>query len=360
VDKSQVVEGSEREARRLEALALAATAEMERRGPRASTGAASTAEWLSGRLGIRPAVAKGRVALGGWLDGDGTPCQAALASGQITSDHARVIHRALDQLPDEVDPETRVEAQEFLLDQAQHLDPAALARIGRHMQHRLDAHGGQQMAREEARQADRNEFTVAVDGRGVGWLSGRLDPVATGTLLAALDPLAAPQPASDGGYDMRSPALRRAEALMQLVERAMAIPEGESGALPGQAGVRPRLLVTVPLATLMTHLDTAAGVEPAATGWEQVIPARTAQRLSCDAEIVPVLIARSRAATGRPPGATCTTCNRSARVGAPPLITALCSAALTTGTSTPPAGPAGSSTVTSPGNLHPADRGRGR
>ena len=170
-------------------------------------------------------------------------------------------------------------------------DPLMLARLANRLRQRLDPDAGERLACEQDRWEDQNTFNVGLDRQGRGHLSGVLDPVATEQLLAALDPLSSPRPATaEGGYDTRSPGQRRAEALMVIVNTVLGLPQGTDGALPSQAGARPRMLVLVPYCTLAATLTHTAGTPPATTGHGHVLSARTAQQLSCTAEIVPVLL----------------------------------------------------------------------
>ena len=80
-------------------------------------------------------------------------------------------------------------------------------------------------------------------------LDGVLDPEGGATVLAALMPLAAP----GGADDDRTPAQRRADALVELARRAL-----DSAELPTTAGERPYLQIRVDLATLLAGTGTAA------------------------------------------------------------------------------------------------------
>lgn len=111
----------------------------------------------------------------------------------------------------------------------------------------------------------------------------RLDPEGAALLDAAIDPLARPRPdlGWDGGErrDPRSAPCRRADALLELVGRAMADPEGATRT------EKTTLVVTMSLASLLGHLE-GAGV---ATN-DAVLSAATVRRLACDAGIVPAVL----------------------------------------------------------------------
>jgi hypothetical protein len=110
-------------------------------------------------------------------------------------------------------------------------------------------------------------------------VDGLLDPEAGQTLLAALEPLARPAGAEDG----RSGWQRNADALAELARRSL-----EGGRLPRTGGVRPQLLVTVDLATLLGHHDSLGGE----LGWTGSVGAESCRRLACDADLTRVLVTR--------------------------------------------------------------------
>ncbi|WP_322781123.1 HNH endonuclease signature motif containing protein, partial [Frankia sp. Cas4] len=134
---------------------------------------------------------------------------------------------------------------------------------------------------------------------------GTLDAEAAAILRAALDPLTAPRPAggasnpdsagadnagSTGGTadsggggerDRRSPARRRADALIELITRAL-----HTDTLPTQGGYRPHVTVLAPLPALLGE----PGAPPADNGWGLPLPATVLARLLCDAELVRLLL----------------------------------------------------------------------
>jgi Domain of unknown function (DUF222)/HNH endonuclease len=109
-------------------------------------------------------------------------------------------------------------------------------------------------------------------------LQGLVDPEAGQTLVAALEPLARPASADDA----RSGSQRRADALVELARRQL-----EGGRLPQSGGVRPQLLVTVDLASLLG--PGGLGGE-AGGGWP--LDPETCQRLACDGAVTRVLVTR--------------------------------------------------------------------
>jgi hypothetical protein len=123
---------------------------------------------------------------------------------------------------------------------------------------------------------------VSATWEGMVALQGLVDPEAGQTLLAALEPLARPATADDA----RTGGQRRADALAELARRQL-----EGGRLPQAGGVRPQLLVTVDLASLLG--PGGLGGE-AGGGWP--LDPETCRRLACDGAVTRVLVTR------QPPG----------------------------------------------------------
>lgn len=81
------------------------------------------------------------------------------------------------------------------------------------------------------------------------------------------------------GRDPRQAATRRADALLELIDRAVANPEGVTRT------PRTQLVVTMTLEVLLGQLR-GAGV----TGNDEVLSAETARRLACEAGIIPTVL----------------------------------------------------------------------
>ena len=114
-------------------------------------------------------------------------------------------------------------------------------------------------------------------------VEGLLEPEAGQTLVAALAPLARPADAQD----TRSGSQRRADALTELARRSL-----EGGWLPQAGGVRPQLLVTVDLDSLLGHPG-AVGVGGEVGGAGPREP-EACRRLACDGALTRALVTRHR------------------------------------------------------------------
>jgi hypothetical protein len=106
-----------------------------------------------------------------------------------------------------------------------------------------------------------------------------LEPEAGQIVLAALEPLARPADAEDG----RSGGQRTADALAELARRQL-----EGGRLPQAGGVRPQLVVTVDLDSLVGRPGGVGG-DLGAVG---ALDPEGCRRLACDGAITRVLVTR--------------------------------------------------------------------
>ncbi|KRF25341.1 HNH endonuclease signature motif containing protein [Phycicoccus sp. Soil803] len=107
-----------------------------------------------------------------------------------------------------------------------------------------------------------------------------LDDEGAAIVDAAVDALAKPQKDPEtGDYDPRTPGARRADAMLDLVRRAVGAPEG----VPRQA--KTSLLVTIKLDELQ-QLSRGAGL----TIGGEPLPIETVRRLACDAQVIPAVL----------------------------------------------------------------------
>jgi hypothetical protein len=190
-----------------------------------------------------------------------------------------VIRDCIDRLPAAVDAETRERAEAELLEHAEEYDATVLARIGRHLHTVLDPDGPEEVERAETNAVDFRELFLTPLDNGTVRLRGMLDAEGGAALQAALGPLAAPRPTTAEGTDRRTPATRRADALLELVAQAVAAgPPASSGA------AAPTLTVTVSYEQLRDQL---CGV---LVDTETLVSPTTVRRLACDAGIVPAVL----------------------------------------------------------------------
>src|SRR5664279_3855941 len=241
----------------------------DRRGAAGVTGAVSTAAWLRQACRLSAGEASERVRTARVLADDLAASADALAGGVISYAHARVLASAAGELPAESLPTV----EPILVEAARHTDPAGLRALCTQVPTMLDPTGAEEAA---ALAHDRRHLSVSGTFAGTVVLDGVLDPEAGATVLAALMPLAAP----GGADDDRTPAQRRANALVELARRAL-----DGAALPSVGGERPHIQIRVDYATLLARTGTAT------LDWAGPLTAGAALRLACDATISPVLTA---------------------------------------------------------------------
>jgi hypothetical protein len=137
---------------------------------------------------------------------------------------------------------------------------------------------------DEGRQASRGLWFGQPSPTGMVTMRGVLDPEAAAVLKSAVDPLSRPCPTRDKRGrtiepDPRTPAKRRADALLEIVARGVAAADG----LP--VTDRAKLVVTVEHDVLAGRVS---GAGLAMSG--DVLSVSTVRRLACDAAIIPMLL----------------------------------------------------------------------
>ena len=313
------------------AAMVAVAAEAERRGEVAASPHASTSAWVHAHApGVLKAGA-GSIAKAAALTADPgrAPIREAVLSGRISPRVAVAVAREFDRMADRLVPGVEDAVYEGLIQMGQwegvkgvrQVRPALLARHGL----------GEELDRDQERAASKAHLSAPVRAEdGLFEYRMVLDPEAMAALEAALEPLSAPAPqpcpgSEPGGdpdgngwlggpgtvRDTRPVGRRRAEALIELIRRAVESGQG----VP--AGVKSALLVTMDLdalqsrthaATVYTGTGTGAGgctgtgsgaptgagagagmvAGSLATG-EHLAP-ETVRKIACDARVIPTVL----------------------------------------------------------------------
>ncbi|MDC5699086.1 HNH endonuclease [Intrasporangium calvum] len=137
---------------------------------------------------------------------------------------------------------------------------------------------------DQGRRAARGLWFDQSNRTGMVAMRGVLDPEAAAVIKSAIDPLSVPSPMTDeNGHalapDPRTPATRRADALLEIVARGVAA--GES--LPGTD--KAKVVVTIDHDVLAGRVR---GTGLATTA--DVLSTDTVRRLACDAAIIPMVL----------------------------------------------------------------------
>jgi Domain of unknown function (DUF222) len=317
------------------AVQLALVRQVDSLGVAATMGATSTLAWLRDRHRISHGAASRLVKLARAVDADaGSPTTEALAAGAVNVEQVQVITDAVAKLP----AEHRKAGEEHLLGEAACFGPRELGRLGQRIFEVVAPEEAEKQALDELERAerrawhDRGLWLTDIAGTSKVRLTGWLDQESAASVRAALDPLCAPRttrrrtagrgdgraaaPGSDTATssadptdadptdadptdadptDMRSPAQRRADALVEVCRLASAC-----GELPENGGDRPQVVVTIDIDRLREQVgagtfDDGSHLSPAA-----------ARRLACDAGIIPAVLGHRQPSARRcptnPPG----------------------------------------------------------
>ena len=301
----------------LDAIELAAVAEVEATGAAKTIGWASTRDFVTAVAGGHRGTGRRLLALATAVTGARSVTGTALAAGAISRAQAEVIVAAVDRLPG--NPALRAAAEAVLLDQAAHADAAELGVIGARVLAQLDPDGEDRrdeaaLARED-RAAHASRFlSITEDGIGGVRLKGRGTVEDAAHLKTMLFALAAPTPTSQPGacgatprtpgtpagagsqpgacgttgcaHDGKDPREHGTRMWDALIEASRLLTG--TTLLPTSHGTRPRIGVTIDYHALRTGLDTGPGAGLLDTG--ERLSAAAVRRLACDADVLPYVL----------------------------------------------------------------------
>jgi hypothetical protein len=216
---------------------------------------------------------------------------AGLAGGSVNLAQARVIARALDELPEEVPVETLARAEAQLVEYAAEFGPADLRVLGRRVLDVVapevgEAAEARALEAEERRAAERTTLTLTPCGDGTTRLQGRMPDATAHRLATYLDAFTSPRRdhrlgGHDGGAEARGPVeRRRGQAFCALLEHL------DPAALPDHGGDATTVMVTMTLDQLRSELGTAGLI----SSDDLRISPGEVRRLACTAGILPAVL----------------------------------------------------------------------
>jgi hypothetical protein len=285
----------ETERRRLEAVDHDLLVALDERGIAGEYGRTGTADLLGELARVSPGDAKARVRaardLGPRREVSGAPLAPLFArvadaqrDGVISAEHARVITAAVTAIPAAMTFELAGPVEQFLVEQATHLDPKQLAAAARRLLATIDPDGA--APREDEQQRHRG-FDLTQDHHGRWWQARRqVSDEYAAAWTAILAPLAAPQPASDttadatldatvdATADERTPSQRRHDAMLEAAHRLL-----RCGTLPDSGGAP----TTINLSVRADDLADQTGIAVTDTG--HTIAMTAAMRLADQCEL---------------------------------------------------------------------------
>ncbi len=198
------------------------------------------------------------------------------AAGTISFAHVRAIADGLAPLPEQM----QADAERVLLEVARAFDPARVHQAARRLRHIVDPDGQVDI---DQRHYESRWVELAISYQGTGLLRGVLDPESAAVVRTALDALATPA----GDIDPRTPAQRRADALVELAGHVL-----NSGELPEVGGERPHLSVNVDYASLKRECTIPAEMNDGGQ-----LGVNAARRIACDAVVTRIVTAKAASVT---------------------------------------------------------------
>ena len=281
-EKETLLVGLRRQISRLEALearTIAAAGDVAE-----AHGTRHAGAWLAHETRQDPAAGRVAQRFADGLDQRWPLVASAHWAGSVSTAQARVIGKALDDLPADLDPDLRARAERHLVEQAAHFCPRDLKILGRRVLEVLapevaEEHEAQLLAREEQEAWDRASITHRRLGNGRSRAVVTLPDAAMDRWLTQLHAFTSPRREGQVPPAERLPYPRKlAHAFTALLER---IPEHW---LPQHGGTTTTVVVTIDQAKLTADLA-AAGLT---TGTR--ITAGEARRLACGAGILPTVL----------------------------------------------------------------------
>ena len=306
---------AERLVRRAEAVRLAVIREIDRRGAAASAGHTDTGSFVAMVTNTDRVKAAGAARLAADLEASATG--AALARGEISSEHARVITQALADLPGSVEAGGQARIERRLLGSAQRLAPRELRRASRRALAEVepdpvvvDAHENALLQERERRAWEKSRFWLRRNDDGTA-TGGFTVPVLAGEILKkVIDAMTAPRRAT-GEPHPAGPGAAAAAGSLERDDAAMTAGYTSRWNEDGLAGVRwqqrrgqalASVLERLPTdhlndkiaATLLVHVDleTLRGEREkvGATDVAEDAPAGTLRRWAAAAGIIPTVL----------------------------------------------------------------------
>jgi hypothetical protein len=281
-EKEALLVGLRRQISRLEALearTLAAAGDVAD-----AHGTRSAGAWLAHEARQDPTAGRVAQRFAEGLDQRWPVLAQAHSTGSVSTPQARVIGKALDDLPADLDPDLRARAEQHLVEQAAHFCPRDLKILGRRVLEVLapevaEEHEAKLLAKEEQEAFDNAAITHRSLGNGRSRAVVTLPDVVMDRWLTQLHAFTSPRRQSQVAPAERLPYPQKlAHAFTALLER---IPENW---LPQHGGTTTTVMVTIDHEKLSQDLATAG----LTTGTP--ITAGEARRLACGAGILPAVL----------------------------------------------------------------------
>jgi hypothetical protein len=251
-------------------------------------GATSATAWLSNRVGMTKGEAAKLVGLSRVTSSSTEATRAAWATGDLSTEQAGVIMRAIDALPDWCGDEERADAQAHLIRLAGQYNLDDLRRLANRVLEVIDPDGadealGAKLREQERKAWDATRLTMKKRGNGLTRGVFEIGDADADTLRAAIEGIIAPRRnqlaaetfgfSADGWKNLPRDQ-KMGHAFTELINH---LPKG---ALPQAGGLAATVAVTVDVDDLRTGQGTATNTSGT------TVSAAKAQRLACNATLV--------------------------------------------------------------------------
>lgn len=278
---------------RLTAWLSALAAEIERGEIAVQEHGTSTVTWLVDAVRMTRRAAGRMVIEGERLQRFPIVAQAA-AAGALVPEQVQAITQVLQDLPDDFDTDQLRQAEELMVGFADTHNAADLRALSRYLLEVLDPDTAD--AREAARlerdlrTAEHNRhLTFAHDHHGSVRIRGSLPVADAEPFIKLIDSYTAQASRALDRLDPLAPNLtpaqRRADALMALVDRHLA-----NALAPSHGGDRPRVVVTLSYDVMVKTATDAGLLRGELIGTGEPIAASTLRQLLCDADVMPAVL----------------------------------------------------------------------
>lgn len=273
----------------VQALQLRVVAAADKESVAQRAGFIDTPTWIARKTNADRSGAAAQAKLATTLADGLSRTNEALTSGDISTEHARVVAHAVQQLPGDVTPAESDTAEASLVRMATRMSPSKLRRASRRIleevgrsRQETDAHQDQILRSEEDRARDLARLTLHDIGDGTTRGSFVVPTLQAGMLRKLLDAMTTPRRAHLACDDGPNPALPDHEpahrwglAFMEILEH---LPTDRLS-----ASTSATLLVTFDFETLME------GVRAATIDVGDEISATQVRRLACSANLIPMV-----------------------------------------------------------------------
>lgn len=242
---------------------------MDERGDAQVLGMRTTQSWLRAVARLAPSAARALVVLARRM-GERAATAEAFAAGRIGLRHSQLLVGTIDEVaPWLGEPDDVARLEKDLVDLAERTDPLRLSDGCRRI--RIIAAPERAVA-DDWVAFEQRKMSVSRTLYGMAAGDFLLDPSGAEPVMAAIHAFSRPA----GSDDTRSPAQRRADALVEICRRVLAFSD-----TPVVGGERPHVLVTVPLETL----EGRRGADPGELSWVGPVSGELVRRIACDATI---------------------------------------------------------------------------